>query len=510
MKTTHWVRAAAVAAATLLALTACSGSGGATGTAQQEGPQTLRLSLTAPPSNFNVGAWAGGDATLFLSAYDTIINRTVDGELVPAIAEKWEYNDDRTQLTLAIRKGMTFTSGDPVDAAAVAASLEAARAGSSTKANFKSISKVEATDDSTVVITLSAPDAALVPLMATTPGAVGDPDSLGSEEAKLWPVGSGPYALSKEESTVGSRYILKKNEDHWNAEAYPYETVDVQIIQDPTASQNAVLSGQLDFTGLPSADARAQFPTDRFTLGQGKPSTVGALWLADREGKIVPALKDVRVRQAINMALDRESIAKNLNPGTNTATNQLFSPNSDAFDEELKVKTPYDVDAAKKLMADAGYGDGFDVTMPSVAGITTPYESVLQQSLADIGVKVTWEAVPFQQFYQKVFGGSYGMYFMFNGLQGSAAQDFSTASQGIFNPFNHTTPEFEELKAVANSAPEESQGEAFRAINEYWVDEAWAAPVSNIAGFYVHPNTVEYTSPVAYGQGVLPFKPASK
>ncbi|WP_283532413.1 ABC transporter substrate-binding protein [Arthrobacter sp. NQ7] len=506
MKTKHLARAAAIAVAATFALTACSGPSGTSGSSGQEAPHTLRLALAAPPSNFQVGAWSGGDATLLLSTYDTIVHRSVDGKLVPAIAESWQYSDNRTQLTLKIRSGMKFTSGNPVDAKAVVASLEAARVGPSTKQNVASVSKVEATDESTVVVSLSSPDAALLPYLSGA--VVGDPNSLTAEDSKLWPVGSGPYILSKEKSTVGSHYVLDKNPGYWNAGAYPYETVDVQIIQDPTAGQNAVLSGQLDYAGLPSKDAQSQFPQDRFTVGQGKPSTVSALWLVDREGKIVPALKDVRVRRAINMSVNRDAIAANLNPGTNTATNQLFSREGSAFSQDLEKKTPYDVTQAKKLMAEAGYSDGFDVTMPSVPGITTAYESAVQQSLADIGVRVTWEPVPFQQFYQKVFGGSYGMFFMFNGFSGSDAQDFNASNSGIFNPFNLTTPELEKLKAAANAAPEAGQAEAFRAINEYLVDQAWAAPVSNIASFYVVPKTVEFTAPVQFGQGVEPFKPA--
>ncbi|MHC6231876.1 ABC transporter substrate-binding protein [Arthrobacter sp. MMS24-T111] len=508
MKTRNWARAAAVAVAASLTLTACTGSTGTSGTDGQEGPQTLRLSLSAPPSNFQVGNWSGGDATLFMSAYDSIIHRAVDGKLVPGIATSWQYNEDRTQLTLSIREGMKFTSGHPVDAAAVAASVEAARVGASTKENFALISKVEATDNSTVVISLSAPDAAFLPSLSGTGGVVGDPDSLTAEDAKLWPVGSGPYALSKDESTVGSRYVLKKNADYWNADAFPYQTVDVQIMQDPTAAQNAVLSGQLDYTGLSSLDAKAQFPADRFTVGEGKPSTVAALWLVDREGKIVPALKDARVRQAINLAIDRQGIATKLNPGTKTPTNQLFSGQGDAYSKDLETKTPYDVERAKKLLAEAGYADGFAVTMPSVTGVTTAFESVIQQSLSDIGVKVTWESVPFQQFYQKVFGGSYGMFFMYNGLSGSDAQDYNASKSGIFNPFKYTTPELDKLEAAANAAPEDKQGEAFRAINEYWVNDSWAVPISDIGGFYVTPKTVKYTPPVQFGMGVEPFQPA--
>ena len=302
--------------------------------------------------------------------------------------------------------------------------------------------------------------------------------------------------------------MLEKNPDNWNADAYAFDTIEVQVIQDAAAAQNAVLSGQLDYTNLPSEDAAAQFPEDRFTTGTGALSTVSALFIVDREGQIVPALADVRVRRAINLAIDREAIS-DLNPGTTAPTNQIFGPSGEAYSEELLDETPYDLEQARELMAEAGYADGFDITMPSVAGITTANESMIEQALTDIGIEVTWESVPFQEFYSKVFGGNYGMFFMFNGLSGLDARDYKAAtSAGVFNPFDLTTPEFEELVAAANSAPEEEQGEAFRAVNEYLVDEAWFAPINYLGGYYAHPNTIEFTPPLAYGESVLPFQPA--
>jgi peptide/nickel transport system substrate-binding protein len=276
---------------------------------------------------------------------------------------------------------------------------------------------------------------------------------------------------------------------------------------DPTAVSNALLAGQLDYAGLQSADARAQFPEGQFTTGTNNPTAVGALFIVDREGAMVPALADERVRRAINLAIDREGIAENLNPGTNHPTNQIFSPEGEAFSEELLEETPYDVEEAKELMAEAGYADGFTVTMPSTV-VSTAYESAITQSLSDIGIEVTWESVPFQDFYAKVFGGNYAMFFMFNGFGGADAMDFKAAQSGVFNPFSTTTPELEALVAAADSAPEEEQGEAFRAVNEYLVDEAWYAPISYVTGFYAVPTTVDYTPPVVFGQSVLPFAPA--
>ena len=140
MKLTHGRRIAGAAAVAIVAIVVagCSGGGGGGNTAAPEGDQTLRLSITAPPSNFSIGNWSGGDSTLFMSVYDTVLHREVDGSVTPGIAEEWEYNADLTELTLHIRDGIEFTNGEALDAQAVADSLEAARTGSSTSANLAS------------------------------------------------------------------------------------------------------------------------------------------------------------------------------------------------------------------------------------------------------------------------------------------------------------------------------------------------------------------------------------
>lgn len=508
MRTKLAIRAAAVTFAAAFTLVGCSPGGGSGQNSAAQGEQTLQLAITAPPSNFSIGSWSGGDATLYNSVYETIVGLGIDSKLEPGIAESWEYNSDRTKLTLHIRKGMKFTDDTPVDAAAVAASLEVSRKGASTSQNLSTVTSVTATDDSTVAVALSQPDAALLPSLAGTVGAVGAPKVLTAESSKLEPVGSGPYVLDKGQTTVGSTYTLVRNEANWNAKAYPFEKVVVRVIPDATAAQNALRSGQLDV--LPAAGTKetvAQFPQGQFTTGENKPTAFGALWLVDRDGKIVPALKDQRVREAINLAFDRASIAKNLTGPGSTSTNQIFSPSGQAFSKDLLGKTPYDLEKARKLMADAGYAQGFTVTMPSTP-VSTTFESTLTQSLSDIGIKVNWETVPFQDFYPKVFGGNYGMFFMYNGYSGSDAQDVKASLSGIFNPSMNMTPELQKLLAAANSASDANQGAAFGAVNTYLVEQSWNAPLNSTSGYYVASNRVKYTPPVSYGQTLKPYAPA--
>jgi peptide/nickel transport system substrate-binding protein len=236
---------------------------------------------------------------------------------------------------------------------------------------------------------------------------------------------------------------------------------------------------------------------------------VGALWFPDQaEGKLLPALKDLRVRQAINMVFDREAIAtKLLGPGSGP-TNQLINPSSAAFNEDLLSETPFDVAKAKSLMAEAGYADGFAVTMPSTV-VSTQVESTITQSLKEIGIDVTWEPVAFQDFYAKVYGGSYGMFYMVNGLSSFAATDINGGLSGVYNPTGYSTPDLDALRKTADAASEADQPAAFEKVSEYLVDQAWAAPLLYSSGFWVAAKRVTYTSPTQYNLNLLPYAPAT-
>lgn len=520
MRHTRKVTSAAIAAiATLgLLLTGCSSSPApsssesATESSTPEGTMPtnaeLHLALNSPPASWMVGNWSGGDSTMALSVYDNLVYTDPDGNLIPGIAEEWAYSDDRKVLTFKLRSDAgSFTNGTKVDSSAVAASLEASRVGPSTANNFASVESIEAPDPTTVIITLKEPDAGLLPVLTAIQGIIGAPEVLTAESSQLEPVGSGPYILDAASTTVGSSYTLVKNADHWNAESYPFSKVTFTVIQDPTAVQNALQSGQLTYAGVPSADVAKQFDASKYTTGNNKPNTVGALWIIDREGSIVPALADVRVRQAINMAIDRQGIAAAINPGSNQATTQIFNPTSEAYDQALDSYYTHNIEGAKKLMAEAGYADGFELTMPSTPASIT-YEPLIGQALADIGITVTWDSISFQDLYSKVFGGNYGMYFFFNGFGAGMAADYNAVNGGIFNPFQLTDPSLEALVDTANSSPEAEQGAAFRKVNQHLVEEAYFAPVTNISGFYVHSNDVEYTPPAIIGQTLRPWTPA--
>ncbi|MCQ6272304.1 ABC transporter substrate-binding protein [Pseudarthrobacter sp. R1] len=488
---------AALATSAALLLSGCSSPAPQT---SEEAPTTLRVPVTSAPNSFAIGYNQGGQNIIQLSVFDTVLSMQKDGSIAPGLATKWEYNEDRTKLTLDIRQGSKFSNGEPVDAAAVAKSLEAARTGPTQSNELATMSSVAAPDAKTVVISLSQPDASVLPRLATINGAVAAPSTIGSPDAATKPVGSGPYVLDQERSQSGSKYVVAKNKDYWRAGDYPFETIEYSVIADPTAAFNGLRSGQLDFAPV-TADQAKQLPSSQFAMGSDNPTVIGALWIVDREGTILPPLANIKVRQAINMAFDRNSMEK-VAPGVAHGINQAVNPAGKAYSKDLESTYSYNLEEARKLMAEAGFKDGFAVTMPSTIA-SQQYEPVITQSLKDIGITVNWEVVPITDVVAKILSKTYPMFYFPNAWGASDAQDLQAITNyGVFNPFTTTTPELTKLLSEANAS---DKADSFAPVNRYLVENAWNAPLQYMTLPWAHKTSISYSPPAIYRDQNAPW-----
>jgi len=504
------LRAAVAAAAIVVAtggLAACSSASGGTGGTTAAANLALHLWIPAPPSSFQIGSLDNSqDNLIYGSVYETVIGRDASGGFAPGIATSWAYSTDLKTLTLKIRPGERFSDGEALDAQAVVDSLEMARKGPETAQAMAPVKNITAQGPGTVVITLSQPDAALLANLQSSAGFVAAPKTLTAPSSKTDPIGSGPYILNTGQTVAGVTYTLTRNPQYWNVRSYPYQTVQVKVIADPTATANAMRSGQVDMIYTDASTAKS-FPAGQFRTGVYPGISLGALWLADRNGTVVPALKDIRVREAINMALDRPAIVKGLLYGLGQPTDQVFSPAGAAYSQDLNNVYPYDPAEAKKLMAEAGYANGFSVTMPSTV-LSQPYESTITQELGDIGIKANWVPVQLPQALANIFSRTYGMYFMLSGYAGDAIGT-SVVLGGIFNPFHSTTPQLQQLLTAINTSTGAAQVTAYQNLNEYFVKQAWYAPIYSGATEYISSKSVIFQPPTGTAvTTLLNFKPA--
>lgn len=496
----------AVVAAAALVLSACTGSttpqSTTTSTAdasqtETAGPEQITRGhelaigvLGAPTTLIPLEAGVGQQLLWFTASYDTLIRMTGGGELEPMLAESWKYNDDSTQLTLKLRNDVKFTDGSALTAGVVKANLDNYIASEGLQANLiREVSSVEAPDDSTVVITLSEPNPAFLEMLTGGPGLIVSEAALGTEDLATTPVGSGPYLLDTASTVYGSEYIWNRNPDYWDPSLQHYEKLRISVYPDATAMFNAIMSGAIQGAQLQDNHTIPQIEGAGWTI---LPSEVRfrAIWMFDRSGATVPALADVRVRKAINMALDRQGLLDAIDAGAGAVTTQVFPPYGDGFDPALDAMYPFDVEAAKALMAEAGYADGFTVTFPAATRTPASVYNLVAQALGEINITINYEEVP-SGLTAKIQGGDYAMAYFHQEVPSEwDVVQRVIATGGAMNPLAPADPIADALvERVRNG-----DAAAAKELNKYVVENAWNAPLfREIAYFAVNGDT---TAPV--------------
>jgi peptide/nickel transport system substrate-binding protein len=333
-----------------------------------------------------------GDQLYQRPVYDRLVTIGSDDQgkpiLEPQLATSWEYADDVMSVTFTLRDDVTFQDGTPFNADAVKANIERALGPDSTVASqIPFVESVEAVNDTTVVFHLSQPDPA-VPweLANNTTGYMASPAAFDSDLATA-PVGSGPFKLVSAERD--GDVVYERWDDHWNSDAALVQGLTITTVNDQNARYNGTRSGQIDATFLATPlDAESQsLEGEGFHWDHAlSPVTVGVLLNSE-----VPPFDDVRVRQAVSMAVNRAEISETLMNGINPPVYQVFTEGIVGHDPDLNEEQ-FDLDAARALVEDAG-ADGSTVEM--IQATTAPQDvlaEAVQQSLGDIGIDV--ELVP--------------------------------------------------------------------------------------------------------------------
>ncbi|WP_431784542.1 ABC transporter substrate-binding protein [Streptomyces chumphonensis] len=469
MKRIWRVTLAAVAAS---AMAACSNttapSDGGTGSDDDIKIGTLLDVTSWDPAQADIGF----DGPYLSAVYDPLVSLNEDSDPVPGLAMSWKYSADRLKLTMELREDVTFSDGEVFDAAAAVQNLEHLKAGVRSGATYANVERFEEVDEDTIALHLKQKDEALLYYMGLGRSWIASPAAIKAETLATQPVGSGPYTFESNTSTPGSEYVFTKRPEHWDDQTYPFATLHVLPIADPTASFNAMLSGQLDVayanaTDIPRAKERG------WNVAADVATWVG-IQFTDRTGERLKPLGDVRVRRAINHAFDGAAMLESVGQGAGAATNQVFPAGGPVHDPSLDDRYAHDMDKAKKLMADAGYADGFDVTMP-MSSIFQPWQPSVEQTLGELGIKITWKDLSPAD-YQKN-AATYPMFVAVLALDSNpaASMDGRIVSEQWFNP-NPSTQDFPEVQKLVDEALDatgEDQLPLIRELNEEITEQAW-------------------------------------
>jgi peptide/nickel transport system substrate-binding protein len=512
-RTTHTARAAAAIAAmaaSALVLSACSGA--ATGSNPDEPADTSKLVIGIDSDQAALGydpvRYGNGQRMFFEGIYDSLFVLDKDGKVVPDLVTNFEYNADSTQLTLDIDTAATFADGSTLTADLVKQNLDArGDTDLSAYSQFATggeneIVDVAVVDDDTVTLTFKAAKPGFEANLTLPTGAivgptgVADRDSLDSAAD-----GSGPLEVDSKASVKGNSYLLVKKDDHPDADAYPFESYEFRPITDNQARANAVISGEVDIANVTS-DTQAQVESANVGL-VANGGTVQNLLPFDKNGSLAPQWKDPQVRKALSIAIDREAYVNAVHPGDVPTANALPA-DSPGYIADLEDEYAYDPEAAKDLLAEAGYPDGFDFTFTISQGSQRDLEAI-QPYWEAIGVDVTLKnAASTEETFAAVQTDPIG---------GPIALTWTNPLGNVFgvlfgfaNFHKAENPEIQGAAGAVGAAggDEKATGEALTALNQSIVESGWLIPLfEQLApwGF----NEAKVATPTFTGAEVFPL-----
>ncbi|MDR0417394.1 MAG: ABC transporter substrate-binding protein [Propionibacteriaceae bacterium] len=360
---THLSRLAAPVAGLLaaaLALTACSSpSDGPTGDPTGAADRVLVVGATSDPDT--LFPWK---ATQFFAVnvaqtlYGTLTEFDAELNVVPGLAESWETSDDGLTVTFKLRSGVKFADGTDCDSADVKHSLEAIQAEATAavaRSSLAAVTGIEAPDASTVVLTLSAPDAALPSSLAVINMAILSSDD--TEEAlNTQPNGTGPFVLK--ERQANQSLTLSRNDNYWGA-APPLDGIEFRIIPDETSIVSAMQSGNVQLANFDDPLVALSAEAAGLTVRKTPQLSYHVLQLNATKG----VLTDENVRLAMQCAIDRQEVLDTAAQGEGEVTGPITSP-AYRSDPAARPCPQRDLAKAAEYLAAAGHSDG--VTVPAI------------------------------------------------------------------------------------------------------------------------------------------------
>ncbi len=357
-------------------------------------PDTLDPQATAATSSFQTSK----------SLYDTLVEVNPSGEIVPALAESWEVSEDGLSLSFTLREGVTFHDGTPFDSADVQTTLEritAEETASPKASEFEAIAGIDAPDPQTVVLTLSQPSPALLATLASGWGAVLPSEKIASgHDFGNEPVGTGPFTL---EEWVRDSYLrLTRFEDYYQGAA-SLESVTIRFVPDSAVQLQGLLTGDFDVIDtVAAADYPAVEGNPDLELVREPSGLVLVAALNNRR----PYLDDARVRQALNYAVDKETVLE-VAYGGGTPVGAFMEWGSPWYPEGLEAY-PYDPERAQALLAEAGVPDDWtlDIALPQPYQAHIQAGQIVQDMLSQVGVESDIRIVEWGVWLGEIYGGA--------------------------------------------------------------------------------------------------------
>ncbi len=418
--------------------------------------------------------------------YEPLLTVTDQGELTGALADSWEVSEDGLTLTFTLRENAQFSNGNPCDAEAVIASFQRLKAEDSPRAaDYANIVSMEATDERTVVFTTETLDVAALSSFAYPWAAIVDvtvADTLTNQ-----PVGTGPYTLNQ--------WIPQQSLSLTRNETYPgtvnIDNIEFRMMPDAASQISAFQNGELDIISV-SGDQVAAFENNPdYNVIQAPANSLQLMAMnLDNE-----ALADVRVRQAINYAVDKDALIETVWWGYGQKIGSHYPTVLKEYVDHSEDYT-YDPDRARELLNEAGYGDGLTLQMYLPQNYTAYVNAgqVIADQLEQVGIHCEITIVEWATWLSDVYTNrQYDLTVV--GHTGRLDPYVLLArydSQSGENYFNYSNPEVDQLLSDYQSEQDEAvRTQIVQQIQAILAEEVPALYIQDPISLYVTQSDVE-------------------
>lgn len=438
----------------------------------------IRVGQTSDLTSFDPTELRIGSYVSIFLLYNSLLRIGTDGEVRPELAREWMWSNDERQLTIHLREDVTFHDGRPMTAADVAFSFEYAKTpevGANVLPLARLIESIETPDDHTVILNVTGNRDAIIDLLDL----IFIIDSTQPDRIKGSANGTGPYRLDAYSPGQVAHFV--RNEDYWGTPPEA-DRVEIRIIPDSQSAVAQLRSGAIDFLPVASREA-----IDQLTGVAGIKTGIAAA-----EGRVLDMLMSVKagptanpvLRQAINLALDRERIAADVVgegsvvkclPWTERAVLQV-----QGYEEACR----YDLDAARALIDEAGLAGtnvellSFAQAVPELGGMA----QIVQYSLSQIGINANIVDLSEAAVTQRYRAGEFELEshtYARGGRSPATLLLSSVPFRPVNNPSGFVSEQYEQDVALVTGAGG-GDAAAWARINDYLLSEAWILPVASL------------------------------
>lgn len=422
-------------------------------------------------------AVAAGTREILFNLFEGLVKPDSEGNLVPAVASDYNVSDDGKVYTFILREGIKFHNGELVTVSDIKYSID--RCADTTNGEplvsaYSIIDSVKIVDDSTVEIVLSESNTEFLGYMTTAI----IPEDYTDQDTK--PVGTGPFKFISR--SPQENIILEKNEDYWGRPAY-LDKVELRIIANADTIVTNLKGGAVDIFARLNASQAAELSED-FHIEEGTMNLIQALYLNHK----VEPFDNILVRQAMSYAVNPQEVMDMIADGKGTEIgSSMFPAFEKYFIEELNDIYTYDLEKSKELLAEAGYPDGFEmtITVPSNYQPHIDTAQVLVEQLKAVGITATIELVEWSSWLSDVYvGRNYESTVI--GVDAAELtarallERFVSSDSGNF--INYSNLEYDELfEQVLTTVEEEKQIELYKEMETLLAEDAANVYIQDLA-----------------------------